>query len=47
MPRANALALIMVLYAQTYVPSKSLKTLCFETETNEVADFLSSDEEEN
>ena len=47
MSRANVLALIMVFYAQMRVPSKSVKTLCFETETNEVADFLSADEEEN
>ena len=47
MSRANVLALITVFYAQTRVPSKSVKTLCCETKTNEVADFLSSDEEEN
>ena len=46
--RANVLALIMVFYAQMRVQSKSVKTLCFETEHNKVAaDFLSSDEEEN
>ena len=44
---ANFLALMMVFYSQIRVPSKSVKTLCFGTETNEVADFLSFDEEEN
>ena len=44
-PGQNVLVLIVVFYAQTRVPSKSVKSLCFETETNEVADFLSSDEE--
>ena len=40
--------LIIVFYAETRVPSKSVKTLCIlKLKTNEVADFLSSDEEEN